>query len=403
MRKFVQIIMVLLVMMPPTGGWLAQTTSAMPTAVAASLVPDHDSGPTLTPEELLEYKPNEIGVVPVFMYHNIAEDPPDLTQENEHLYRTADELYADLQWLYDRNFYLIGMEDFVNGTIDIPAGKHPAILTFDDSSSMHLSFQVDDNGVPLKDENGEYMPTPDCAVGIIEAFAKDHPDFGKTAHFAVIPLFKFSWPEYAQDDLIGAKLQWLLDHGYEIGNHTSDHADLAEATVDDFARSIAEPVIWAATMVDPNSDGFAMNILTLPFGAYPEGGWDDEKLDYLKNGYTWEGTEIKIDAALLVCCGASPSRWNGEWAPLWIPRIRGDDPDIASFGDYIDNGWITLYTSDGDPDTIAIPWPLPSEQVGEVDFDGIKEAGLKIVRYDPDSGRIYPPREKHRLRGYTTK
>ncbi len=394
--RCLQILLALLLLIPAVAVWPASAYMTTPVATPGGSTPVTDA-PELTPDTLLQYAPNELGVIPVFMYHNIVDDP---TLEG-HLYRTYDELYNDMQWLYDRDFYLIGMQDLVSGIIDIPIGKHPVVLTFDDSSSMHLSFQIGDDGQPLKDENGEYIPTPNCAVGIIEQFAKDHPDFGKTAHFAVIPAFKFSWPEYEQDDLAQAKLQWLLDHGYEIGNHTGDHADLAQATLEDFARSIAEPVIWTQGRVDPNSPGYAMDILTLPYGAYPEGGWDGDKLEYLKNGSVWDGVEIHISAALLVCCGPSPNRFSNDWARFWIPRIRGDDPDYAKFDAQINGGEFVLYTSDGNPTTFTVPWPLPQQQWGEVDWDAVKASGLKVVRYEPDTGRILPERQRKRANGYT--
>lgn len=398
--RFAYVLLMLLAIVPSTGVVVVANPHATPPA--SSNVPQATPGAALSPEQLLQYRPNEIGTVPILMYHNIMEDPEGgVTDENAHLYRTSKELRNDLLWLYDRDFYLIGMLDFINGTIAIPAGKHPVVLTFDDSSSMHFSIQVGDDGKPIRDQNGEVIPTPDCAVGIIEQFAKDHPDFGKTAHFAMIPVFKFSWPEYQQDEWVAEKMQWLMDHGYEIGNHTSDHVDLAAAEPKDFARIIAEPVIWSSELVDPKQPGYAMNVLTLPFGAYPEDGWTDAKLDYLRNGFEWEGHQIKIDAVLLVCCGPSPSRFSLDYSHFWIPRIRGDDPDFEALGAQIDRGDFVLYTSDGDPATIAVPWPLPSVQWGSVDFESIRAAGVEIIRYDPDTGRVLPSRERRGQRGYT--
>lgn len=364
-------------------------------AIANPNAPDKQGGSGLTPEQVLQYQPNELGVIPIFMYHNIMDDPESGVDDvNAHLYRSVDELYGDLQWLYDRNFHLSGMLPLIEGRIDVPLGKHPVVLTFDDSSSMHLSFQIGADGNPIKDENGEYVPTADCAVGIIERFAKDHPDFGKTAHFGVIPAFKFSWPEYEQDDLFQAKLQWLLDHGYEIGNHTSDHNDLAAASLSDFARMIAEPNIWISELVDPNSPGYALNVITLPFGAYPDGGWTGDKGDYITNGYVWDGYPIEISAMMLVCCGPAPSPFSNEYAPRWIPRIRGDDPDFARFGNEIDTGAYILYTSDGDPSTLMVPWPLPPSQVGDVNWDAVDAHGVTVVKYDPDTGQITPHRRR---------
>lgn len=345
----------------------------------------------------MKFQPNEIGSIPIFMYHNIVSDP---TLEG-HLYRTADELYADLQWLYDRDFYLVGMNDVVRGTIDAPPGKHPAVLTFDDSSSMHISFEFGADGKPLRDANGEFVISPNCAVGIIERFAETHPDFGNTAHFSTIPVFKFSWPEYEQDEWYDEKVTWLMEHGYEIGNHTEDHQDLAVMGIEDFERNIAEPYIQISQIVDPNDPGFAMGILTLPYGAYPEGGWTGDKYEYLKNGYTWDGNKIKVEGVMLVCCGTSPSRFNTEYSKLWIPRIRGDDPDIGRLQEEIEKGWVILYTSDGNPETVTVPWPLPEYHWGKLDTEGIANSGLTLVKYHPKTGKIYKATGPQDRREYT--
>lgn len=363
---------------------------------APSPVASPVSHASLTPAELKIFQPNELGGIPIFMYHNIVTDP---TLEG-HLYRAVDEFYADLQWLYDNDFYLVGMNDVVRGQLDVPAGKHPVVLTFDDSSSMHLSFQMGPDGQPLKDDHGDFMPTPNCAVGIIEAFAAKHPDFGKTAHFAVIPGFKFSWPEFEQDEWIEEKLQWLLDHGYEIGNHTQDHQDLSTMFPEDFARNIAGPVIWSGGIVDPNDPNYAMGVLTLPFGAYPPNGWEGDQFWYLRDGFVWDGHPINVEGVLLVCCGAAPSPFNTDYNKMWIPRIRGDDPDFERFANEIEQGWIILYTSDGNPETVTVPWPLPESQWGKLNKDAIVGRGLTLVKYKTDTGKIYTVRERDDTEGY---
>ena len=339
----------------------------------------------LTSDGLLEYQPNELGGIPIFMYHNIVTDP---TLEG-HLYRTVDEFYADLQWLYDNDFYLVGMNSVVRGQFNVPAGKHPVVLTFDDSSSMHFSFEMDESGQPIIDENGEYVITPNSAVGIIERFAAEHPDFGRTAHFSTIPVFKFSWPEYEQDEWYETKVQWLLENNYEIGNHTSDHVDLTLTDSETFARNIAEPYIWISDMVDKNDPNFAMSVITLPYGAYEEGGWTGDKYEYLANGFVWEGREIPVEGALLVCCGANQSPFHDDYRRLWIARIRGDDADYERLKEEIVNGWVILYTSDGNPDTVTVPWPLPESQWGKLNEDAITSRGLTLVKYHPKTGRIY--------------
>ena len=348
-------------------------------------LPEVNTPGQLTSEELLEYQPNELGGIPVFMYHNVVTDP----SLEGHLYRTADELYGDLQWMYDNNFYLVGMNAVVRGNLDVPAGKHPVVLTFDDGSSMHISFEMGEDGQPLKDEHGEYVVTRNSAVGVIDRFAADHPDFGKTAHFALVPGNLFSWPNHQQDEWYEEKLEWLVRNGYEVGNHTLQHPELPKLDTKSFARNIAEPYISVSNVVDKDHPNFAMGVLTLPYGAFQEGGWTGDKYDYLVNGFVWDGHPIYVEAALLVCCGPTPSPFNTDYRRLWIPRIAGDDPDIARLMKDIEDGLVTLYTSDGNPDTVTIPWPLPKSQWGKLNEEAITSRGLTLVKYHPETGRIY--------------
>ena len=58
------------------------------------------------------------------------------------------------------------------------AGTSPVILTFDDSSPGQFRYV---------ERHGEWVIDPDCAVGILEAFEREHPGFGHAATFYVLP------------------------------------------------------------------------------------------------------------------------------------------------------------------------------------------------------------------------
>ena len=55
--------------------------------------------------------------------------------------------------------------------IDVPAGRHPVVLTFDDSTPGHFGLDPQGN------------PKPDTAVGVIEQVARENPGFRPTATF----------------------------------------------------------------------------------------------------------------------------------------------------------------------------------------------------------------------------
>src|SRR3989338_213110 len=78
------------------------------------------------------------------------------------------------------------------------------------------------------EQNGTLETAPKPAVGILEAFLRERPDFGRGATFFVLPAADppnrlFNQPAHA-----GKKLQYLVSRGYEIGNHTLWHANLGK-------------------------------------------------------------------------------------------------------------------------------------------------------------------------------
>jgi hypothetical protein len=158
-----------------------------------------------TPEEIQQNAKkvgaNEIGQVPIFVYNLID-------QEESPLSRTPEYFRRDLLELYERNYVLINLKDYITGNIDIPAGKSPAVLTFDGSTPGQFRL--------LDEQGGEPVPDPDCAVGIMMDFSDKHPGFGHTATFFV-NAEPFGQPQYWQD-----KLQMLNQWGFEIENQDFD-------------------------------------------------------------------------------------------------------------------------------------------------------------------------------------
>jgi hypothetical protein len=104
--------------------------------------------------------PNELGKVMVLEYHLIGE-PEDRWR------RTPENLRKDFQTLYEQGFYPISVLDLANGNIDVPAGKTPFAITYDDSSAGQFRFI---------EKNGKLEIDPDCAVGIMEEFKRFSTD-----------------------------------------------------------------------------------------------------------------------------------------------------------------------------------------------------------------------------------
>jgi peptidoglycan/xylan/chitin deacetylase (PgdA/CDA1 family) len=189
-------------------------------------------------------KPNEMGMVMVLEYHRI--------QENEGNYvRSIDNFKRDLETLYKNNYRLITFKDLMTGNIGVPAGTTPVVFSFDDSTESQFRYLPD--GTKTKVD-------PECAVGMMEEFAKTHKDFGRTALFNVMPEL-FDQAKYKKD-----KLDFLTSNGYEIGNHTLTHPALGKLTDDKVQAEIAG-LQKDVTGIDPK---LKLDILCLPYGSLPQ-------------------------------------------------------------------------------------------------------------------------------------
>lgn len=317
----------------------------------------------LTAEQLAQYRPNELGQIPVLEYHHFGETP-------EQFVRTPDQFRADLQWLYEHGFYVISLHDFLANRIQAPAGKRPVILTFDDSPASQFRL------IPLA--NGQLAVDPNCAIGIMETFFAAHPDFGRGGHFAVLPNDLFDWtPTVAEEEQTAwapMKLQWLLEHGYEIGNHTIDHANLSTLDADQVKYQLAEANLGIRA-VAPSAD---VQVITLPYGMFPigpSGGGDDT----LFRGFDYKGEHFVWTSALLV--GANPTvvPYSNQYDPYAVARIQAFDDELNKWFGVFESDPGILYVSDGNPNLVTIPNDLHPWLVGTLDESKIGDR--ELIRY----------------------
>lgn len=263
---------------------------------------------------------DELGEVPILMYHQVTADPAGEYDQSPGEFR------AELDRLYREGYRPITAAQYITGDIDIAAGTHPVVLTFDDSTGSQLRFTTDG------------APTPDCAVGVLERFAAEHTDFPARATF------------YVNNDPFGTDpraLPWLAEHGYEIGAHTASHPDLAGLDAAGVQRELAQNV-RAITAAAP---GTPVTTMALPLGSAPA----DPALALAGNS---DGTPYRFAAAMLVGANPAPSPF-GPVEPAAVPRIRsglGAVPfDSAYWLDLLAAEPARRYTSDGDPGRISFP------------------------------------------------
>jgi len=273
---------------------------------------------------------DELGTVPVLMYHRLLEDGGgdyDLTPE---------QFRGELEWLFDNGYVPIHTRDLAHGEIDIPAGTSPVVLTFDDST-REQAWLTEDGRID-----------PDSAMGILIDVAEGYEDVEPVASLYVITSSLFGGGSDGPDILAA-----LHDAGMEIGNHTHNHPNLKSLSDAEVQHELALNVATVRELVR----GAEVDTLSLPLGIFPE----DRSLAVSGSS---EAGDYSHDGILLVGAEPAPSPFAPGFDPAAIPRVRsspswdGGEPDWGSafWLELIDgDGDRRRFVSDGEPTTISFP------------------------------------------------
>jgi peptidoglycan/xylan/chitin deacetylase (PgdA/CDA1 family) len=273
-------------------------------------------------------KANELGQIPVLMYHRIVDKPGN--QDD----RTPAQFRAELERLAAEDYVPVTAAEYVTGRMDIPAGKHPVVLTFDDSSPSQ--FALDGTGAPKAN----------TAVAILQDVAQRHPGFRPVATFYVTrDMFGMTKPEEREQVLL-----WLAGKGYDIGNHTHDHLSLRGKPEKEVDAEVAKGHQLITSLIN------AVPVtIALPYGNQPN------TKEWALKGSSG-GVSYNYGGVFLAGYTPAMSPFNKEFDPLGIPRIRSMDKkgDCARFCSVAWLDWLKAnaddrYTSDGDVKTVAYP------------------------------------------------
>jgi len=286
-------------------------------------------------------KVNELGNVPIMMYHGIHNVTDNKytggNVDYDGYQRTAKAFREDLEFYYKQGYRMIRLNDYVNGIVDVEAGFSPLILTFDDGLSNNIK-------VTGLDDNGNIIIDPNSAVGILEEFKKKYPDFNVTATFFVNGgLFQ----QYEYNEKI---LKWMVDNGYDIGNHSYSHVDF---TTVNQTKSVQE-IGSLYNLLDKYIPGKYVNIVALPFGSpYSKNHANFSAI--LKGNYNDKYYETI--STLMVGWEANYSPFSKNFDQVILKRIRaydnnGKEFDIKMNFEILENN---RYISDGNKDIITIP------------------------------------------------
>ncbi|HBH13377.1 MAG TPA: hypothetical protein DDX29_09730 [Clostridiales bacterium] len=274
--------------------------------------------------------PNEAGRVMVLMYHSIGE--LDSSWEI-----TPDAFRADLEYLYVNGYRPISLSKYAKGQIDTPAGYTPVILTFDDTNQ---------NNFNLIETVGGLVIDPNSALGIMEEFNKRYDDFNLTATFYV-----YGTNAFRQEQHVDYKLHYLVDNGYDLGNHTYNHARLIESAT---PEEIQYQIGMMASYIRKILPKYEMNTFSIPYGQRPAGDLND----YLVSG---EYNDVSYHHIALVEVGSYPSYsvFDRRFDYTAIPRIRASNTDefqeSADWFEYFEKNPQLRFISDGFKNVVAVP------------------------------------------------
>ncbi len=293
-------------------------------------------------------KPNELGHIMVVMYHGIMDNPP--------YHRTKEEFTKDLQTMYDLGYRLITLDEYLTGRIKTEPGMTPIHLTFDDGLDTTFALKKTADGFTV-DEN--------TAIGILEDFCKEHPDFGHGASL----YFHDTENNFGDVGTDKDRFDWLLEHGYELGNHTATHDNLSTLTEPEVIKEVGRVEKYVESLYPD----MKLRVLTYPFGATPDDAFYQSAL---KGEY--EGTTYDYEIGLR----EGPS---GPFRPIThkdfqrynAPRVRGsegENGDLYWYFDYYEENPSFKFVSDGYPDAMYIPedWEEGLSDYAKENFSIIK-------------------------------
>lgn len=309
-------------------------------------------------QEYIDKKVNELGKVPIMMYHGIVD-----TNDNKYTggnvdkdgyNRTSKAFLNDLEFYYSKGYRMVRLDDYINGIIDVDMGYSPIILTFDDGNMNNFK-------VIEKKENGDLVFDPNSAIGILETIKKKYPDYNITATFFLNSTL-CNQKEYNEDII-----KWLVNNGYDIGNHTTNHANFSNINT----TKTQEVVGKMYEILDNIIPDKYVKIVALPFGSpYKK---THANYQYILNG-KYNDFTYQTDAALRVGWESEVSPFNTNFDKTFLKRCRaydnnGKDFDIEMNFKLLDT---TRYISDGDKDVVVIPVKLKDKV----------NTNLKVITYE---------------------
>ena len=246
---------------------------------------------------------------PVVAYPELAFDGDAQADGIDDFMVTADEYRAILQSVYDRGYVLVDIADvwsettdengnakMVKNTLDLPEGKKPLILSFDDtnyyeymlSNGFAWKLVIGEDGKIAsygKDPQGAEVVSRDLdAIPILDKFVEEHPDFSPFGAKGCLSLTGYegilgyrtqtdtkSWTEAQEQnrqkerEAVKPIIAELKRTGWTFGSHTWGHIRLGTMSLETIQADTKRWFDEVGSLVGPTT------ILFYPHGERPDG------------------------------------------------------------------------------------------------------------------------------------
>ncbi len=323
--------------------------------------------PALSPVQLTALHADETGHIPILMYHAVGAPAHGgkPRYDSQGLNISPQTFRSQLALMEAARWYPVNMRDILTAHLNVPAGKTPVVLTFDDARGTQFHY------LP----NGKI--DPNCAVGILEAFHAKHADWPLKATFYILPKSAWNPAPFWQPGTETRKLQTLVADGFEVANHSTTHRMMTHLSNAELCWEMAE----CQEYVQKRAPGATMDTMALPGGAAP------------KNHALWNtllrGTLGPIsyhNRCILMAWGGPSHAWvDKAFDPDRVSRVGAGPGWIEHALKEMTTGRLRPYVSDGNPDTVAVP----RAEAALVNPNRL--GGARLVVYGP-AAKVVPAR-----------
>jgi hypothetical protein len=190
---------------------------------------------------------------------------------------TALEFRRILDQLWINGWTLVDVHRAANGTVRVPVGRRPLVLSEDDVNYYRYfngrglaKRLVLDAGRP-RAELPDGRLSDDDVVPLVDAEVAKHPEFSADGAKGVLAVTGYEGllgehhpNQPAARARLSALATWLTTHGWTFASHTWGHIDLTNSSAASIAwdikqwKKLAEPILGS------------IDVLVYPFGARPD-------------------------------------------------------------------------------------------------------------------------------------